>query len=317
MSTSTTDVLITTAGRKYATYAALAASSRAGRLVTTDADPASAIARRAPLFRRVPPVADEARFVEALLELCTATRVDCLLPLNDRDLGPLARAADRFRAAGVRCLGVSEGIEAAMRDKLEAARWLTRQGFATPPTVEVTEARDLARDRGLPLLAKARAGQGSQGLTQVTDEAGLARLDPDLVVQPRLAGVEHNLDILRDPVRGVVSVVVKRKLAMRDGSTERAVTVEDPDLVDLGVSLGDALGLVGPADVDVLVTAEGPVVLDVNPRLGGGFPFAAAACPAYVDALLDIGRGKEVAPFLGRYQIGLTVYREAVYLPLA
>ena len=60
--------------------------------------------------------------------------------------------------------------------------------------------------------------------------------------------------------------------------------------------LGDAIGHLGPIDVDVMLTGDGPVVLDINARTGGGFPFTASFCPQYVDAILQIALGGSHGP---------------------
>jgi hypothetical protein len=56
-----------------------------------------------------------------------------------------------------------------------------------------------------------------------------------------------------------------------------------------------------------------PQVLDVNPRLGGGFPFTATYCPAYVDALLEVATGRPVGRRPLPYDAGVLVCREATY----
>jgi len=107
-------------------------------------------------------------------------------------------------------------------------------------------------------------------------------------------------------------VVVKRKLAMRDGSTDKAISVRDETLEALGTQLGHALELEGSADVDLFVTDSGPVVIDVNPRVGGGFPFTAQICPSYVDGLLMIAL-RQSPGHVASYAGGIEIHRETRY----
>src|SRR5699024_4700003 len=92
-------------------------------------------------------------------------------------------------------------------------------------------------------VVKHRFGSGSSGLELVTGShinqavtksllsapaTGRAPTADDVVVQPKLPGVEHGVDIvasLRD--RGsLTAVLARRKIRMRSGETDKAVTVD-------------------------------------------------------------------------------------------
>jgi carbamoyl-phosphate synthase large subunit len=311
MNSERTHALLTCAGRKAYVLDALLRSPLAGTVLLTDANPLAEAAARREHFALLP-AASAPDYVERLLALCARARIDCVLPTNDLDLAVLGAAGARMAGAGVRLLGPTASTVELLADKLLAARWLAERGFATPETCDAEKPEPLLGRFGLPLVAKARRGQGSEGLLVCHTREELRRVAPGSVLQPRALGPEFNLDILRGPA-GVVSVVPKRKLEMFAGGTQRAESVDAPELVELGVRLGEALGHLGSVDVDVIVEAEGPSVLDVNPRLGGGFPFTALFCPRYVDALLEIGRGGSPRPFLGEYRRGLRAYREFRY----
>jgi carbamoyl-phosphate synthase large subunit len=299
MSSERTHALLTCAGRKGYVLDALLRSPRAGSVL---------IGGHFMLL----PGADSAGYVDAIAWLCASAGLHCVLPTNDLDLIVLAAARDRLAAAGVRLLGPAPETAATLADKLQTSLWLEERGFHTPATLAAEKAEMAVERFGWPLIAKARRGQGSEGLLVCRGPADLARLAPDSVLQPLAAGPEFNLDILRGP-DGVVSVVPKRKLAMFAGGTQQAESADLPELIELGVRLGNALGHLGSIDVDVIAEADGPAVIDVNPRLGGGFPFTAIFCPAYVDALLEIGRGGSPRPFLGEYRRGVRGFREFRY----
>jgi carbamoyl-phosphate synthase large subunit len=311
MSCEPTHALLTCAGRKGYVLDALLRSPRAGTILIGDSNPQAEASARHHHFRVLPP-AGSAGYVDAIAWLCERARLHCVLPTNDLDLLALVGARDRLAASGARLLGPAPETAALLADKLATAAWLAERGFPTPQTFPADKAEHAAERFGWPLVAKARRGQGSEGLLICRGPADLARLLPDSVLQPLALGPEFNLDILRGP-QGVVSVVPKRKLEMFAGGTQRAEAADSPELIELGVRLGEALGHLGSIDVDVILEADGPTVLDVNPRLGGGFPFTAMFCPAYVDALLEIGRGASPRPFLGEYRRDVRGYREFRY----
>ena len=306
-SESLVNVLLTFAGEKSYLVEVFESSPRLGRLVAVDADARAAIAGFVPEFRAVPPVAEGEAYVDALAELCLELEIHLLLPQNDLDLEILANARDRFEAIGTQVAGASPEILRTVCDKLGVGSWLAGFDLAYPRTVAGSDPS--SRTLGLPVIVKPRHGQSSEGLQLCSGPDDLTALPDDMVIQERLEGPEYHLDILRSE-REVVAVIPKRKLAMRWGSTHRAMAVDSPELVDLGKRLGEAVAHVGSIDVDVIDTDRGPVVLDINPRIGGGFPFTSLFCPGYVDSLLAIGRGDLPAPFLGRYRSGYRASRE-------
>lgn len=292
--TEATRLLLTFAGRKSAWCSSLVASRQCAALWACDADPAAPIDPSLATFVPVPRVSERSAYVARLLELCASERIDAVAPLNDLDLDSLSDAKSRFESLGTRVLTGDRALIDVLADKLSAASHLARLGIPTVPTLPAEECDTALSLWGLPLVAKSRRGQGSSGLLRIDHSDQLLDLVPGTVIQPWLAGQEYHLDVLRSSQGRVVAVVVKRKLAMHQGSTDRAESVLDPSLQSLGVRLGESLSsMVGSTDVDVLATPEGPAVLDVNPRLGGGFPFTALCCPAYVDAFLRVARGEE------------------------
>ncbi len=301
-------ILLTTAGRKSYLAGIFKASRRCGAVVAVDADPLSPIRTRVDHFAVVPTLDDPEGFVDAVHALCLEWEIDCVLPQNDRELLLMAAARGRFEKDGVRVAGVEPDVVQQVADKFAMREWMLARGFDYPETwldYPVAEA-----PRGL--VEKDRFGQGSAGLAHHAVRPAGA-LPTGKVVQPRLVGTEYNLDVLRDGAGEVVCVSVKRKLSMQGGSTDRAVSVHSPELVRLGSRLGDALGVFGSIDVDVIVCDGVAHPIDVNPRLGGGFPFTATYCPAYVDALLEVCTGARMGPRALTYDADVLVCREFAF----
>ena len=304
------NILMTCCGRKTYLAEIFRSSPLCGLLAAADSDPRATIRQFVDEFIESPALGDERGYIDALFDACDSFEINAIIPQNDLDLVLLAKHRARFESAGVRVLGVPWRVASAMADKLESATWLHDHGIPSPET-----SLFLADAVDLPVVAKSRFGQGSHGLHICRTVNDLQRVGKNSVAQALLEGKEFNLDILRDSFGVVRAVVVKRKLAMRDGSTDKAVSVRDQGLEALGRRLGDALELEGSADVDVIQTDEGDFVIDVNPRIGGGFPFTAQICPAYVDALLKIALHQRPDNIEG-YPQGVEIHRETRYCRL-
>ena len=171
---------------------------------------------------------------------------------------------------------------------------LRRAHAADPHRPEDAKKALATSEIAFPLFMKPRWGSGSIGLETIDDRDELDmyyRLqmkkikksilatasvgDEYIMIQEKLTGKEYGLDVMNDLTGRCVGVSVKQKLAMRSGETDKAVTVDLPEVRRLGQVIGETLGHIGNLDVDIMQRANGDFcVLELNPRFGGGFPFS-------------------------------------------
>ena len=61
---------------------------------------------------------------------------------------------------------------------------------------------------------------------------------------------------------------------MRNGETEKAITVFKKELIDLSKNLSMIFRHIGNMDCDAIMDQKGKIYfIDFNPRFGGGYPF--------------------------------------------
>lgn len=268
---------------------------------------------------RVPALSEKTYFDELLIH-CRLLKVNLLVSLNDFELPGLARNADRFRAGGVIPMIASPEVVDRCFDKWETFLWLRAISVPTPETVlDEAEARNALRAGRLrfPLVVKPRWGTGSICVEFARDEHELelvcqfarhklATLSPggvgpgimpaDLVIQQAASGVEYCFDLVNDLEGSPQGVLTRRKLVSRAGEADRAVTEHHPGLEELGTRMANALRHPGIMDCDAIVTAQGPVVLELNPRFGGSYPFSHEAGANIPAALIAWAQGLPVRP---------------------
>src|SRR5229473_551675 len=126
---------------------------------------------------------------------------------------------------------------------------------------------------GFPLLSKPRFGRGGRGVVVHHGADDLACASPEEVVwQEFLSGEEYDLNLFVERDGSVPAAVVLRKTGLKDGLVGNALgveRVERPDVAGLGMRAARSLGLEGPIDMDIRLSADGsPAVLEVNARLG-------------------------------------------------
>jgi carbamoyl-phosphate synthase large subunit len=238
-------------------------------------------------------------YIDCLLQICRQERIGLLVPLNDFELPLLAAARDRFTAIGTVVMVSSPEVVEVCKDKWLTSEFLRMAQFDAPATYRSIDGAAAALESGrisFPLVIKPRCGSASVGVEMVHDldelEAtwflGRRRLrrsifshmhtaGQELIIQECLGPVEMGLEIINTFSGRTVGVMARRKLGMRAGETDRAVTVDDPRLTELGWRVGEALQHDGILDCDVMVGADRIVILEMNARFGGGYPFSQAA----------------------------------------
>jgi carbamoyl-phosphate synthase large subunit len=266
------------------------------------------------------PRINHSEYFEKLLDICQQKQVRLIIPLNDLELPYLAKQRDRFLAIGTIPVVSSPEVIDICFDKFATFQFLENLGIAAPKTyLSLGEARE-AIGRGeitFPLVVKPRWGSASIGIEYPEDDeelelayrfvkksiiksflAEVSSSDPDrcILIQERLIGQEHGLDIINNLDGSYITTFVKRKLTMRAGETDRAVTVENEELKQLGEKIGQKLGHIGNLDCDVIVGQKGLCVLELNPRFGGGYPFSQMAGANIPAALIAWANGEEPDP---------------------
>lgn len=262
----------------------------------------------------VPAVYDE-RYVDVLIKICKEHHVDVLISLNDLELPILAKNKAQFISIGVTPVVSDADVIDICFDKLRTSEYVTSLGLNTPKTFANLEAALAALHAGelkFPVVVKPRWGSASIDIEFVDNEEDLcivyelikrkvikgilgeiSQHDRDyIMIQERITGKEYGLDVINDLEGRHVSVVVKEKLAMRAGETDKAMTVDSPDLRYIGEVIGTGLGHIGNMDCDIMEMDGKYYVLELNPRFGGGFPFSYEAGVNLPKAIIEWAQGR-------------------------
>ena len=307
-------VLVAAAGRRTTLVRAFveATAARGGRTIAADVDPLAPALYLADDAVRLPRTTDPG-YVPALLEIVKRRGVSLLVPTIDTDLPTLAAHAGQLEEAGSRLALSSAGFVAVTGDKQRTAEAFGSLGVRVP----AWWLPPIADPSALPerVIVKPRHGSASIGVHRATRGQldAVLGLVADPIVQELLDGPEITIDALLDFEGRAIHYVPRRRIKTLGGESVEGVTLDrDPSFEAWIVEvLGHAasLGAVGPLTLQAFQTGDGPVLTEINPRFGGGFPLGLAAGAAYPDWLLDMVAGVPVEPRLGDYEPGLYMTR--------
>ena len=131
-----------------------------------------------------------------------------------------------------------------------------------------------------------------------------------MMIQEFLRGQEIGADVYIDMISGeVVSIFTKKKLLMRAGETDKAVSFKDEKLFALIRRFAMESGFSGQIDIDIFEIDGEYYISEVNPRFGGGYPHAYECGVDHMKLICNNLQGQANAPAIGGYRDGLVMMK--------
>ncbi len=239
--------------------------------------------RRVPAYGR-----DPYGWLDAALAAFAAGRFDVLFPTQEQ-VAVLSWAAGRLQRAGVTTAVPSFTALTQVQDKISAFATLTRYGLPQPRT-SVLDAETVWEE--FPVFVKTPIGTATTGVRRVASAPELRRFPRDggsVLVQ---APVEGALVMAQAVFADGEMVACHTSLREQEGASGGASHKRSVDLPEVTAhlsTLGAGLGWHGALSADVILGPDGPVFIDVNPRLVEPAN-AHLAGVDLVGAMLDVAR---------------------------
>lgn len=260
-------------------------------------------------------VFDHEKLTAAAMEATAGRHVAGLLCWDEPLVMPAAYIADRLGVPGLTVDGVH-----GCRDKHRTRRLLTAAGLHQPAFVmaaDLDQARAAAAQIGYPVVVKPRALGASIGVVmaqdqaqldaafRVAEDAGFVGDEPfhgGALVEQYVAGPEISVDAAVHKGDYLPMYVARKQVTLQPYFEELGHIVEaadpllaDGDLIKMLAAAHRVLGVeYGITHAEVKLTDTGPLIVEVNGRLGGDLiPYlgklATGIDPG--DVLYDIGTG--------------------------
>ncbi|GAB3690209.1 ATP-grasp domain-containing protein [Corynebacterium nasicanis] len=283
-------------------------------VVVTDASQLSAAGHLAEHFELVPRIAHP-DFIPRLLDICRTYQVNSVVPTIDTELEILASHKGRFAALGVDVLVSDPAVVELSSDKWKFNSWLMANGF---PAIRTFEREGFSPDLlGGPVVAKPRGGSSSIGVHRAVsaEHLDLAGLGPEYIIQEQIEGVEVTIDFAVSRTGEFLGAVPRKRIEVRGGEVSKGVTVRHPALEEFVREFAATLpGAYGVLNVQVFLNEEtGDFrVLELNARVGGGYPLSDAAGADFFRRLISGSEGP-----VDSWQENLLMLRfdDAVFVP--
>jgi|ERR1035441_7506733 carbamoyl-phosphate synthase large subunit len=298
-------ILVSSAGRRISLLELFqgAAHSRGWKVIAGDCDALAPSLYLADKAVCLPRVASEG-YIPALFEIVETHSVRLIVPTIDTELLVLATNAERFLSVGCRVLISSPDFIAICRDKLNMAAHFSQRGIATPAAWLPSDLAGAALPKRL--FIKPRDGSASVHTYRVDREnlAEILPLVPNPMIQEELQGTEITIDALIDFDGTPLHYVPRVRLRTMAGESIQGRTIPDLEISHWLIeclTIAAQMGARGAITLQAFLTLNGPILTEINPRFGGGFPLGHAAGAHYPEWILQLLEKRTLQPRLGDY----------------
>lgn len=237
-------------------------------------------------------------YIPFLLDYCKTHQITVIVSLFDIDLPILAKNKALFKESGIDLIVSDEDVINICNDKWKTYQFLVEHNINTPLTYISYNNALAALDKETltyPVIIKPRWGMGSIGIYKADNLEELqvlykkvkneinssylkfesaADIDNAILIQECIESAEYGIEVINDLSTNYVTTFCKKKLAMRSGETDQAITIDNDKLSEIGKSLSSVLGHIAILDSDCLEKNGEFYVLELNARFGGQYPFS-------------------------------------------
>ena len=282
-----------------------------GLIVATDASSLGPAIYDADKHYIVPQITSE-NYIDVILNICVKNNIKGVLSLIDPELSLLADNAEKFKAIGVTVVGSPYELCEMSLDKMKMYNWLVDHGYKCAKSwmdKEEFYKAVKAGEASYPVFVKPYRGSASINISKAYDQETVELLfshDDNLMIQEFLHGQEIGADVYIDLISDeVVSIFTKKKILMRAGETDKAVSFKNPALFELIEKFVKEAGFKGQIDIDIFDINGDYYISEVNPRFGGGYPHAYESGCDHMTLIKNNLLGKANQKNIGSYKEGI------------
>lgn len=290
-------------------------NERIGKVIATDMSDIAPAVYEADKFYQVPRMIAPG-YIDKVLDICKKEHITAVLSLIDPELSLLAAHKDKFASLGVTVIGSSYELCEMSLDKMQMYEWLIMHGYKTARSYTDRGAFYKDVESGsitYPVFVKPVRGSASIAISKVEDKETIELLfahSDNLMIQEYLNGQEIGVDVYIDLISGeVVSIFAKKKIVMRAGETDKAVSFKDEKLFDLICRFVSEAGYRGQIDIDIFEIDGEYYISEVNPRFGGGYPHAYECGCNHMKLIVKNLEGKANNKNIGSYEEGICMMK--------
>ena len=235
------------------------------------------------------------QYIQQLVDICIADKIDLVMPTIDTDLLVLSRNVNAFEKVGTRVLISKPDKILICRDKNNTGNFFESCGLKAPRTYN-----DYKIYPGpYPCFIKPKDGSSSINAFKAEDEEELAVYAgqvEDYIIQPFVSGREYTIDIFCDFDGNPIYITPRERMQVRAGEVLKTQICMDETMIEEAEILCRNFKPCGPMTVQLIrdKNSGDDYYIEINPRYGGGAPLSMKSGARSAEVLLRLLCGEKV-----------------------
>lgn len=235
------------------------------------------------------------QYIQQLVDICVADKIDLVMPTIDTDLLVLSRNIVAFENVATKVLISKPDKILICRDKNNTGAFFESCDLKAPRTYNNYK----EYPGPYPCFIKPKDGSSSINAFKVEDESELAVYASqveDYIIQPFVTGREFTIDIFCDFDGNPIFITPRERLQVRAGEVLKTQIFMDETMIEEAKVLCENFKPCGPMTVQLIRDEKSgeDYYIEINPRYGGGAPLSMKSGARSAEALLRLIAGEEV-----------------------
>lgn len=280
------NILLLSGGSKVAIarIAKKAAQQRGATLHISDTQPEVPSRHVADSFLQLPKHHDPA-WADSLANACQTHKIGLIIPTRHSELQSLLSLKRCLEENGTAVSLSGEQSISLCIHKTNTYDFFKAHGLQTPQTFSPAE---LPESIPYPLIAKPVSGASAIGVRTIQNATELKSVTTDWILQEEAKGIEFTTNLYLDKNGEVLCAIPHHRISVEAGEVVQARTKRHQKIIDLCTraarALPDAQGII---NIQAFYDAQSDTasLIEINPRIGGGYPLCDAAKGHYIEWL--------------------------------
>lgn len=260
------------------------------------------------------PIDDERKYVAELVQVCEQNHIEVIIPIIDPEIYILSQYIEILKKKGICIVASNRNVLDICYNKKKMNVFFQKIGISYPETYySISELENAINQKkiGFPVIIKPIYGSGSIETYQAENlEKAKSLFHEGMMIQQKVVGDEYGVDVFNSFEGVPLRCVIKRKISMRSGETDKAISVIDECIEKETLKIAGNLKHVANLDCDLICENGKLFCIDLNPRFGGGYPATHIIGVNLIDLLLQLCKGQRVDPCFQNYYPDILVMKE-------
>lgn len=203
-------------------------------------------------------------FPEFLLQFVNANKIDIIIPTMDSATVVLSSFKKQLEDIGCFPVVSNYNLCNIMHDKLLSDEWFEKNNIDRP-----------LNSTAFPKVAKPRFGYASKGIAMIKNQDELRAFESNndlsqYLIQDFIVGDEYTVDSYVSKNGEIIDILTRKRVEVEAGIVNTSLTERNESIIEATRNILSINGWYGPITLQFFYSGNKPVIIEVNPRFGGG-----------------------------------------------